>query len=121
MVMRQLDQEPLGPEGAGPGGASMPRRSTPWWTRWSPSTRRRETGPGVDEFGSIETVKFKTDENFEQTAGFVGWPSPSPVRRDPVFHEPVSIREHGDLFRRRIDQGWIRESHGDLHLGQHFL
>jgi aminoglycoside phosphotransferase family enzyme len=66
-------------------------------------------------------VKFNTDENFEQTADFVGV-ALSQDRYDVIrsftnrFYE-----DRSDLFTRRIQQGRVREIHGDLHLGNIFF
>jgi aminoglycoside phosphotransferase family enzyme len=86
-----------------------------------PFYQAAKTGPGVDEFGTIATVKFNTDENFEQTADFVDLAIPRAhyeALRDFTHRFYV---EREDLFERRISEGWIREIHGDLHLGNIFF
>jgi len=79
------------------------------------------TGEGVDRYGEIEAVKFNTDENFSQTKAYVGKLVSTErfkhIRRwTNAFYE-----ERADLFARRIAEGRIRDSHGDLHLGNVFL
>jgi predicted kinase len=79
------------------------------------------TGPGVDEYGEIEAVKYNTDENFVQTEAYVG----KLVSRERFEH----IRDwtnrfyvdQAQLFERRIAAGRIRECHGDLHLNNIFF
>ena len=86
-----------------------------------PFYEKARTGEGVDEFGTIEAVKFNTDENFAQTEAHVG----KLITRDRFRH----IRdwtngvydERQELFHRRVAEGRIRESHGDLHLDNIFF
>ena len=70
----------------------------------------------IDEFGSIDVIKFNTDENFEQTEEFIG-----NSITEKQFNEIKSwtnnfYKENEDLFERRVKQGKIRDCHGDLHM-----
>jgi aminoglycoside phosphotransferase family enzyme/predicted kinase len=80
-----------------------------------------ETGEGVDRYGTVEAVKFNTDENFSQTEAHVG----KLVSRDRYDHirdwTSAFYQENSDLFERRIAEGRIRSSHGDLHLRNIFF
>lgn len=78
-------------------------------------------GPEVDRFGSVDALRHNTDENFAQTASVVGkliarerWQR----LRDwnEAFYEASS-----ELIRHRVDEGWIREGHGDLRLSNIFF
>jgi aminoglycoside phosphotransferase family enzyme/predicted kinase len=86
-----------------------------------PFYQRARTGEGVDEFGTIEAVKFNTDENFAQTEAFVG----KLITRERFNHirdwTDGVYEERRDLFQRRVKEGRIRESHGDLHLDNIFF
>ncbi|MBV9893145.1 MAG: AAA family ATPase [Chloroflexi bacterium] len=68
------------------------------------------TGPGVDEYGSPESIRANWDENFAQT-----------VNLEPDCRAAISqyvtgfLNEHADLIERRMRQGRIRDGHGDLH------
>ena len=79
------------------------------------------TGEGIDHYGEIEAVKFNTDENFGQTESYVG----KLITRERFEHirnwTDTFYEERADLFARRIAEGRIRESHGDLHLANIFL
>ena len=120
VVMRQLDQSLLGPRVLERGQLTVGKIESVVDTL-VPFYRTAKTGPGVDEFGSISTVKFNTDENFEQTSGYVGVAIPR-TRRDEIRSFTDSFyQEKEGLFQRRISQGWIRECHGDLHLGNIFF
>jgi len=86
-----------------------------------PFYRDAATGEGVDRYGEIEAVKFNTDENFSQTKAYVG----KLVSTERFKHirrwTNAFYDDNADLFARRIAEGRIRESHGDLHLGNVFL
>ncbi len=66
-------------------------------------------------------MKFKTDENCSQTSAYVG----KLVSTERFKHirrwTNAFYDDNADLFARRIAEGRIRESHGDLHLGNVFL
>jgi aminoglycoside phosphotransferase family enzyme/predicted kinase len=70
------------------------------------------TGKGPDEYASVEAIRANWEENFSQTPGL-----------EPDLQIPIRtyvedfIGRHCDLFERRIQQGRIRDGHGDLHAG----
>ena len=86
-----------------------------------PFYRNAKTGEGIDRWGTLEAVKYNTDENFAQTREYMG----KLITRQRYEH----IRDwtdsfydrHTDLFDRRIAEGRVRESHGDLHLDNIFF
>jgi aminoglycoside phosphotransferase family enzyme/predicted kinase len=74
------------------------------------------SGPEVDAMGSQGAVEAVTEENFTQTAPFV--PDLLPRDRFLFIRDAVRdfLRRHGELFRRRVDTGRVRDGHGDLRL-----
>jgi aminoglycoside phosphotransferase family enzyme/predicted kinase len=86
-----------------------------------PFYRSAATGEGIDNYGTVEAVRFNTDENFSQTEAYVG----KLVSRERFEHirdwTNGFFDEHADLFERRIAEGRTRESHGDLHLRNIFF
>jgi len=67
-------------------------------------------------FGTLETVSFNMRENFEQTEKYLGRTlSEVDFQRIMAFSEQF-IRDHEDLFARRVAAGMIKECHGDLHM-----
>ncbi len=120
VVMRQLDQSLLGLEVLRRGELG-PRHVDAVVELLVPFYRDAATGEGVDEYGTVDSVRFNTDENFSQTEAYVG----KLLSRERFDH----IREwtdrfyddHAELFERRVAEGRIRDSHGDLHLGNIFF
>ena len=80
-----------------------------------PFYKSAKTGKGVEEFGSIETVSFNTEENFTQTEGFVGKTLNRWRYNQIVSWTRNFIKENASLFEKRIKEGFIREGHGDLY------
>jgi len=118
--MRQLDQELLGVRVLARGELDEGKILSVADTL-VPFYQAAKTGDGVDEFGSIDIVKFNTDENFEQTADFVGV-ALTRERYDEIWaYTDRFYEDRADLFERRIREGKIREIHGDLHLGNIFF
>ena len=75
-----------------------------------------ERSKEIDKFGNLDSVKFNTDENFQQTKEFVG---------DSISKEQYNslknwtdefYKEHQQLFAQRVKNGKIRDCHGDLHM-----
>ena len=70
----------------------------------------------VDEFGKPEVMKFNTDENFEQTKKYVGI---TISKEDYEFIRDRTNRfyeVYGKLFYKRMEEGRIRDGHGDIRL-----
>ena len=77
--------------------------------------RRAETGGDINEGGSVRTIEFNWDENFEQTREFVE----VTLSREQfdLISKKVGAFVSGNeaLFETRIGDGKIRDCHGDLH------
>ncbi len=75
----------------------------------------------VARHGTLEAVRYNTDENFAQTLESVG----KLIARGRYDHlrewTSTFLREHSELFARRVAQRRIRDGHGDLHLGNVFF
>ncbi len=79
------------------------------------------TGEGIDRWGTLEAVKYNTDENFTQTREYMG----KLITRERYEHirdwTNEFYEQRADLFARRVAEGRVRESHGDLHLDNIFF
>ena len=120
VVMRQLDDKLLGTEVLARGELETAQMES-LVDVLVPFYRSAATGEGIDAFGSVEAVRFNTDENFSQTEAYVG----KLISRDRYEHIRGWTNEfyasRAALFERRITEGRIRESHGDLHLRNIFF
>ena len=76
---------------------------------------RAETGPAVNEFGSIATVRGNIEENFDQTEKSVGRTISARKYERIKEYARSFLRDEAALFRERVVLGRIRDCHGDLH------
>jgi len=70
----------------------------------------------ADDFGKPEVMKFNTDENFQQTEPYVG---KTLSREDFEFikeRTDLFYKKYEDLFYKRMEEGRIRDGHGDIRL-----
>ena len=120
VVMRQLDERLLGTEVLARGELGE-QQVDDLVELLVPFYREARTGEGVDRFGTVEAVRVNTDENFSQTEAYVG----KLLSRERYDHirgwTDRFYDEHAELFERRISEGRIRDSHGDLHLRNIFF
>ena len=70
----------------------------------------------IDKFGSLETIKFNTDENFEQTKEFIGNSISKDQYNGLKNWTENFYKENKHLFDQRVKDGKIRDCHGDLHM-----
>ena len=74
-------------------------------------------GEKIREFGRASAVGLNIRENFAQTRGFVGQGVLTEDQFRLIEEYSLAVLRDEDLFNRRIDQGRIRDCHGDLHSG----
>jgi len=82
---------------------------------------KAQTGGEIDKGGSVETITFNWDENFEQTREFIG----VTLSRETFdsIRDKVSLylSRNEPLLGRRIHEGRIRDCHGDLQSNNIFI
>lgn len=66
-------------------------------------------------FGKPERIKRNMGENFEQTLAYVGWTLTQGEFKTIEAYTNRFLIEHRELFKKRIEGGFIRDGHGDLH------
>jgi uncharacterized protein len=77
---------------------------------------RQQPSPEITEWGHVERLKISTDENFRQTEEFVGR-TLSAAAFETIRYFTNEFYAHGEpLFEWRVNEGRIRDCHGDLHL-----
>ncbi len=73
------------------------------------------TGPDINSFGSLETIKTNTDENFSQTEKYIDTIIPNHVYHSIRNWTDRFMLENRGVFNQRVIAGKIRDCHGDLH------
>lgn len=74
------------------------------------------TSPAISEYGRPDRIRFNWIENFEQILPFENSTLPAPERQQIRSWVLSFIEQNADLFAARIDNGFIRECDGDIHL-----
>ncbi len=120
VVMRQLDESLLGSEVLARGELAEAHMDA-LVDILVPFYRDAATGEGIDQYGTVEAVKFNTDENFSQTKDYAGKLLSTERYKHIRRWTNTFYEKNAALFERRIAEGRIRESHGDLHLRNVFL
>ena len=78
-------------------------------------SRHGSTGPGVDEYGSLATVRANWDESFAQMAPFLGRTISGETNAAIATYVQRFLSKQAALLERRVADGRIRDGHGDLH------
>jgi len=74
------------------------------------------TSPAIAEYGRLERIMFNWQENFEQTIPFENMTLPAHEREFIRSWVTTFATEHENVFKQRVDDGFIRECDGDIHL-----
>lgn len=72
--------------------------------------------PEIDQYGKPDTFRVNTDENFEQVEKYIGISIQEDEFNALRKWTDDFYRSNRDLFLARIEQGRIRDCHGDLHM-----
>jgi uncharacterized protein len=80
-----------------------------------PFYRKAQTGKGVNHFGQIEVIAKNTEENFVQTLAYVDRLIDSRTYDHIISGTRDFLLREKPLFKRRLQEGRIRDCHGDLH------
>ncbi|WNZ23358.1 AAA family ATPase [Leptolyngbya sp. NK1-12] len=78
--------------------------------------RKTTTNDYIRSFGEVSQVRQAFDENFEQTAQYIGGPQTQQQFDETKAYCDRFFAEQEPLFKQRIAADRIRECHGDLHL-----
>jgi len=74
------------------------------------------TSDEIAQFAEPEKFKINTDENFQQVESNIGLTISEQQFRDIQAYTNDFYGTHRDLFFKRIENGRIRDCHGDLHM-----
>jgi hypothetical protein len=79
------------------------------------------TGEGVNEYGSVEQITKNWVQNFNQTRNMRG-KLLEPFMFDFIEKNVMGyIKRNRSLLEDRVERGWIKECHGDVHSGNIFI
>ncbi len=73
-------------------------------------------GPQISIYGALEVIRQNLRENYEQTKPYVGRTLDAQLRQHVYDLSLEFLNSNRELFRKRMDHGFIRDCHGDLHL-----
>jgi len=82
---------------------------------------RAETNRQISEFGSLTIIETNWKENFEQTLEFVG--KTISMKEFELISKRIEgfMRRNAALFEKRIEEGRVKDCHGDIHSGNIFV
>lgn len=70
----------------------------------------------IRSFGEVPQVRAAIDENYHQTEKYIGGPQTQPQYEETKKYTDSFFEERSQIFASRIQNNFIRECHGDLHL-----
>ncbi|PIG90921.1 AAA family ATPase [Gloeocapsopsis sp. IPPAS B-1203] len=74
------------------------------------------TNDYIRKFGEVEQVRQSIDENYDQTMKYIGGLQTQSQFEETKKYTDNFFAQRQQLFTSRIENDWIRECHGDLHL-----
>jgi uncharacterized protein len=74
------------------------------------------TNDYIRTFGEVSKVRQAFDENYQQSEKYIGGPQTQSQFEETKTYTDRFFAEQAELFNSRIQNNWIRECHGDLHL-----
>jgi len=77
---------------------------------------KAETNDYIRTFGEVAQVRKAIDENYQQTEKYIGGPQTQAQFEETKEYTDGFFDQRSQLFASRIQNNWIRECHGDLHL-----
>jgi len=77
--------------------------------------QKAKTNPEIAAFGKLDTIHQNTDENFSQTEKYIGLSTSATTYERIKSYTNDFIDSNGSLFDKRVNEGKIRDCHGDLH------
>jgi uncharacterized protein len=77
---------------------------------------KAETSDYINSFGEVAKVRAAIDENYQQTSKYIGGPQTQAQFEETKQYTDNFFAERPELFASRVDNNFIRECHGDLHL-----
>lgn len=70
----------------------------------------------IVQWGLIDKLKISTDENFQQSEKYIDWTVSRPAFETIRYYTEKFYVHRRALLNSRVQHGWIKDCHGDLHL-----
>ncbi|HEY9603424.1 MAG TPA: AAA family ATPase, partial [Allocoleopsis sp.] len=77
---------------------------------------KAQTNEYIRSFGEVSKVRQAFDENYEQSTKYIGGPQTQQQFEETKAFTDEFFANRQELLNSRIQNNWIRECHGDLHL-----
>ncbi len=77
---------------------------------------KAKTSDYIRTFGEVSQIRQAFDENYQQTEKYIGGPQTREQFEETKQFSDAFFTNRQELFKNRIQNNWIRECHGDLHL-----
>ena len=77
--------------------------------------QKAETDPQISAYGDVDIISGNAEENFAQTEKYIGVSISARGYRHIKDYTDRFIQQNTPLFRKRVEEGRIRDCHGDLH------
>lgn len=77
---------------------------------------RGATNDYIRSFGQVSQIRQAIDENYDQTERYIGGPQTRQQFDETRAYTDRLFATQASLFNQRIENNWIRECHGDVHL-----
>ncbi len=74
------------------------------------------TNDYIRSFGEVSQVRLAIDENYQQAEKYIGGPQTQAQFEETKQYTDNFFVQNPELFKSRIDNNYICEGHGDLHL-----
>lgn len=79
--------------------------------------RKTETNDHIRSFGTVVKVRESIDQNYEQTKSYIGKAQTQEQFDQTKAYTDNFFAANPELFAQRSENNFIRECHGDLHMG----
>jgi len=82
---------------------------------------KAETNKRISKFGSMPVIRKNWEENFEQTEEFLG--ETISIDDFELIRERINgfMRKNLSFFEKRVEEGRVRDCHGDIHSDNIFI
>jgi len=74
------------------------------------------TNDYISKFGEVSQIRQSLNNNYQLTEKYIGGPQTEKQYEETKEYTDLFLNKYREVFDKRINNNWIRECHGDLHL-----